>query len=531
VSKRGFVRGLRKRPPSVPPARVAVAAPLALPEREPRNILLMIAIPALLVGIIGTLVVMYTSGVRSLQSGFFPMVGLVGFGAMMFSGRMGRGRKISWGEQEKQRRVYLRQLDEDRDEVQRAAQDQRRSQLFVHGDPQSLDNVIGGPRMWERRPADADFLDVRLGIGVQQASESAVSLQWPEVPVGEELEPVTGRALRDFILEQSKIRGIGKVLNLRSKPGFSFTGDDVGELHSFIRSVLCSLAVYHSPGDLKLMVVTRHPELWSWLVWLPHNQHDEMFDACGLRRLVFISPTDLEEALDAELHRKGRGPWAPPTGSSPLSMPSPADALAGSTLGPHWVIVDDNVGTPEQWEFYSLVERHHDGRPDMIGMEAVNQLLVALEVHRFDFCFIGAGYEKEVDEFLTVNRGLAGRFNRKLRFESYSPGELVEIAVRYGQPRATVIEPPAQEAMNAACRVLRAYHAPNGSHGVDVMQNGRFSRNVVERAERLRDSRVAAQNRMDRGSVTITDLETIRTQDLVTAISVACAEKNVPVQL
>ena len=166
-----------------------------------------------------------------------------------------------------------------------------------------------------------------------------------------------------------------------------------------------------------------------------------------------------------------------------------------------------------------------------IGMEAVNQLLVALEVHRFDFCFIGAGYEKEVDEFLTVNPGLAGRFNRKLRFESYSPDELVEIANRYGEPRATVIEPAAQEAMNAACRVLRAYIAPNGEHGVDVMQNGRFARNVVERAERLRDSRVAAQNRTDRGSVTISDLETIRTQDVMGAIIDACAEKNVPLNL
>jgi ESX secretion system protein EccA len=37
--------------------------------------------------------------------------------------------------------------------------------------------------------------------------------------------------------------------------------------------------------------------------------------------------------------------------------------------------------------FYSLVERHHDGRPDMIGMEAVNQLLVALEVYRVRFLF------------------------------------------------------------------------------------------------------------------------------------------------
>jgi type VII secretion protein EccCa/type VII secretion protein EccCb len=349
VSKRGFLRGARQPAPTVPPVRVAVAPPLALPEREPRNILLMIALPALLVGIIGTLVVMYTSGVRSLQSGFFPMMGLAGFGALMFSGRFGRGRRISWGEQEKQRRIYLRQLDEDRDEVQRAAQDQRRSQLFVHGDPQKLDTIIGGPRMWERRVGDPDFLDVRLGIGVQQASDSAVSLQWPEVPIGEELEPVTGGALRDFILEQSKIRGIGKVLSLRSKPGFSFIGTDPAELHNLARSLLCSLAVYHSPNDLKLMVVTRHPELWSWLVWLPHNQHDEMFDACGLRRLVFISPTELEEALDAELHRKGRGPWTPPVGTSPTSMPS-AMASPGLMLGPHWVIVDDNVGTPEQWE-------------------------------------------------------------------------------------------------------------------------------------------------------------------------------------
>ncbi|MCW1957670.1 MAG: type VII secretion protein EccCa [Mycobacterium sp.] len=360
MSKRRFVRAPRTSAPTVPPVRVMVNPPLALPEREPRNILLMIAAPALLVGILGTLLVMYTSGVRSLQSGLFPLIGLVGFGALMFGGRFGRGRRISWGEQEKQRRSYLRQLDEDRDEVQNAAQQHRRNQLFVHGEPHKLDTVIGGPRMWERHPGDSDFLDVRLGIGVQSTGESAVSLQWPEVPVAEELEPVTGRALRDFILEQSKIRDIGKVLSLRSRPGFSFVGeggsrperdgDAMGELHSMMRALLCSLAVYHSPSDVKLMVVTRNPERWSWLVWLPHNHHDEMFDACGLRRLVFASPAELEEALDAELHRKGRGPWTPPGGSSPTTTLSPMEIGAGPGLGPHWIIVDDNVGTPEQWE-------------------------------------------------------------------------------------------------------------------------------------------------------------------------------------
>lgn len=182
-------------------------------------------------------------------------------------------------------------------------------------------------------------------------------------------------------------------------------------------------------------------------------------------------------------------------------------------------------------EFYSLVERHHDGRPDMIGMEAVNQLLVALEAHRFDFCFIGAGYEREVDDFLTVNPGLAGRFNRKIRFESYSSDDLVEIAVRYGKPRATVLDADACAVFNSACTELSSYRREDGTHGVDLMQNGRFARNIVERAERLRDSRVATMHRNEPASVTVTDLQTVRAPDIQAAVTEACAEKNVPIQL
>src|SRR5437763_10635684 len=148
-------------------------------------------------------------------------------------------------------------------------------------------------------------------------------------------------------------------------------------------------------------------------------------------------------------------------------------------------------------EFYSLIERHQDGTPDMIGMEAVNQLLVALEVHRFDLCFIGAGYEREVDEFLTVNPGLAGRFNRKLRFESYTPGELVEIAVRYGKPRATTIEPAAAEEMRSACEKLGELCAPDGAHGIEIMRNGRYVCKDVVRGERMLYLRFGTQSRTD----------------------------------
>ena len=182
-------------------------------------------------------------------------------------------------------------------------------------------------------------------------------------------------------------------------------------------------------------------------------------------------------------------------------------------------------------EIYSLVERHHDGRPDMIGMEAVNQLMVALEVHRFDFCFIGAGYEKEVDAFLKVNPGLAGRFNRKLRFDSYSPNELVQIAVRYGEPRATVVEAEGRTLFHGVCEALRSHVGSDGTGGIDLMQNGRFARNVIERAERVRDSRVAAKHRRGDASVTIGDLATLNADDIRTAAFEACSEKGVHVAL
>ncbi len=39
---------------------------------------------------------------------------------------------------------------------------------------------------------------------------------------------------------------------------------------------------------------------------------------------------------------------------------------------------------------------------------------------------------------------------------------------------------------------------------------------------------VAAQHRSDKGSVTVEDLETLRTQDITTAVMNACAEKRVP---
>lgn len=351
MSKKAFpINRVNIDPPK--PVRVAPNPPIALPEREPRNIWVMIGVPALIVALIGTIVMLYVSGVRSLATGFFPLMGIGAFSMLAFSGRFGRARKITWGELEKGRRRYLRDLDTNRDEIQTAVCAQREWQNAVHSDPPGLGVIIGGPRMWERGRGDVDFLEVRVGTGVQHAPDSVLSVTWPDISSDEELEPVTGQALRDFILEQRKIRDIAKVVNLRSAPGFSFVSEDLDRVRSLMRSVLCSLAVFHNPRDVKLMVVTRNPEVWAWMVWLPHNLHDELFDACGWRRLIFATPEELEAALGAELHMKGkRGAWTPPTVASPTAMGSALETgQVGVDLGPHLVIVDDNTGSPDAWE-------------------------------------------------------------------------------------------------------------------------------------------------------------------------------------
>lgn len=80
------------------------------------------------------------------------------------------------------------------------------------------------------------------------------------------------------------------------------------------------------------------------------------------------------------------------------------------------------------------------------------------------------------------------------------------------------------------CARLRATPAPSDSGDLGRERD----RNLfagLERAERLRDSRVAAQHRTSRGSVTVEDLETLRTQDVVAAVVDACTEKHVPLEL
>ncbi|WP_094287345.1 type VII secretion protein EccCa [Mycobacterium lehmannii] len=328
------------RPPALEGGKIAIDPPIPAPIPPPRSVWGIVLPIALIVGVVGFIIAMYVSGMRSFASGFgiFGIMMLIGMAGMLFRGR-GAAQKMSWGELRQYRANYFARQDEVRDEigVQRRAQFERREHF--HWDPGRLVAAVGTERMWERTPGSDPstdvFGEVRVGIGKVKL---AMQIEKPKIPEASQIEPATGHALRKFLLEQEYIDDMAKVIWLPRFAGVSIVGD-MDRVRSLVRAMMCQLAAFHSPSDLQLLVVSDAPAVWDWAKWLPHMQHPSKRDGCGERRLLFSSPARLEEFLDeAEMQRSE---WTPPT--------SGLHGAGSVTALPFRVIIDDHCGTPEDW--------------------------------------------------------------------------------------------------------------------------------------------------------------------------------------
>ncbi len=63
-----------------------------------------------------------------------------------------------------ERRDYLRYLRQTRRKVRTAVVEQRRALLWRHPEPDVLWSLVGTTRLWERRPGDVDFAEVRVAV-------------------------------------------------------------------------------------------------------------------------------------------------------------------------------------------------------------------------------------------------------------------------------------------------------------------------------------------------------------------------------
>jgi SpoVK/Ycf46/Vps4 family AAA+-type ATPase len=159
-------------------------------------------------------------------------------------------------------------------------------------------------------------------------------------------------------------------------------------------------------------------------------------------------------------------------------------------------------------EPYSLVNEG-DRQSARFGVEAVQALSRRAEDERDNLIIILAGHEKQMQAFLASNPGLASRFATRIKFSSYSPAELMALAVSQLDRRGEVLDVGARP-------VLWSMLEDVGRRRLtDELGNARFLGNLVDKAAEARDVRVMTASAEPEPA----DLVTIRAADLQRAFA------------
>ncbi|MFQ5942836.1 MAG: type VII secretion protein EssC [Anaerolineales bacterium] len=141
---------------------------------------------------------------------------------------------------------------------------------WTHPEPKELGawSEKGSERLWERRSGDADFLNLRVGIGDTRASYE-VDVPPIEIP---ELAPELLVDARNMGLGFRKVANAPLSYDLRKHSSLGVTGPRRLR-EGFARAFISGLATLHAPDDLALFAVLPSKGIaeWNWLKWLPHT--------------------------------------------------------------------------------------------------------------------------------------------------------------------------------------------------------------------------------------------------------------------
>ncbi|OLO99751.1 type VII secretion protein EccC [Mycolicibacterium porcinum] len=306
MSTQGFVRRLRVAPPRMPGGEVNLAPPPEVPRAIPGNLMMRLMPFVMLVAVIGMIALMVTVGGRDMARNpmflLFPMMMIMSMVGMFMGGGNRNGKAAA--ELNEERKDYFSYLANLREEADTTGAEQRAALEWSHPDPRALSDVVGTRRMWERRPSDADYCHIRVGIGTHRL---ATRLMAPETGPPEDLEPVSTVALRRFVKTHSVVHALPTAVSLRAFPTITFEGDRK-LAQQLVRSMVLELCTFHGPDHVQVAIVTANPdgENWSWVKWLPHAQHASTRDGLGSMRLLFPTLELMETAMSAELAERGR---------------------------------------------------------------------------------------------------------------------------------------------------------------------------------------------------------------------------------
>ncbi|MFE0426574.1 type VII secretion protein EccCa, partial [Streptomyces sp. NPDC058953] len=293
-----FRRPARRRGPEMPDGELSLQEPPGLPEVTPDSSAVWNYLPMALMSVSMVLMYMRPGGSRSGVFIYLALGIMVVSAAAMMLGQYVR--RISERKQRLngERRDYLRYLRQVRRKARTAVVEQQRALAWRHPAPDTLWSLVGTSRLWERRPADEDFGEVRVAVGDQKLGLKLAPLSTKPV---EDLEPLSAHALRSFTRAYSTVPRQPIAVYLRTWARVLFRGDPE-RTRALARAMVAQLAVVHSPEDVWIAVCAADDRRadWEWVKWLPHNLHRAESDGAGAVRMVVTSVNELDDLLGAE---------------------------------------------------------------------------------------------------------------------------------------------------------------------------------------------------------------------------------------
>ncbi|MFE3068527.1 type VII secretion protein EccCa [Streptomyces sp. NPDC059247] len=316
-----FRRPARRRGPEMPDGELKLQEPPTLPEVVPDSSAVWTYLPMALMSVSMMLMFMRPGmgGGGGSHFMYLAMGLMVLSSAAMMLGQMIRKASERKQRLKGERRDYLRYLTQIRRKVRTAVSDQQKALAWRHPPPSALWQLAGTTRLWERRPQDEDFGEVRVAVGEQRLGLRLTPTSTTPV---EDLEPLSAHALRSFIRAYSTVPEQPIAIYLRAWARVLFRGDE-DRIRAVARAIVAQLATFHAPDDVwvALCVSDERRADWEWVKWLPHHLHPQETDGAGPARMSVSTFNELEDLLGAEfLERPPFDPDAPPSRDEPFTV-------------------------------------------------------------------------------------------------------------------------------------------------------------------------------------------------------------------
>ena len=196
------------------------------------------------------------------------------FGAAS-SSRAGKKNQKRIEEYERQREEkYGAYIQSQKARIESAAKLQREIISSENPTPAECSDILFGlkNRLWERKPTDRDFLDVRVGMGYENLCVNVKS----RIDTGFQLEVDEVRELTEQLIEATRIvDNIPKRISLLKNNTIGIIGNRNKAIR-LLKNMIIEITTLHCFNEVKLVGLFDNDERYSWesLKWLPHTWDD-----------------------------------------------------------------------------------------------------------------------------------------------------------------------------------------------------------------------------------------------------------------